>query len=57
MASNITALVVTATMLVVIDPNLGAAVIVGLVPLGFASTIFQNRFRNAALTARKGAGE
>lgn len=57
LVSNTVTLVVTAVMLVTIHPLLGAAVLVAMIPLGFASTVFQNRFRSAARSAREQAAD
>lgn len=57
LVSNGVTLVLTAVVLVWIHPVLGAAVLVAMIPLGFASTVFQNRFRAAARAARERAGE
>lgn len=57
LVSNSVTLIVTAVMLVSIHPVLGAAVLVALVPLGFASTVFSNRFRSAARAAREQAAD
>ena len=56
MVSNATALVITAAMLIAIHPLLGCLVVIAMIPLGFASTIFTNRFYGAAQEARERAG-
>lgn len=57
LVSNTVTLVLTAIVLVWIHPLLGTAVLVAMIPLGFASTVFQTRFRAAARAARDRAGE
>lgn len=57
LVSNSVTLVVTAAMLVSISPLLAAAILVAMIPLGFASTVFQNRFRSAARAAREQAAD
>lgn len=57
LVSNTVTLVLTGVVLVWIHPLLGSAVLVAMIPLGFASTVFQNRFRDAARTARDRAAE
>lgn len=57
LVSNAVSLALTAAMLIAIHPLLGSAVVVAMIPLGLASTVFQNRFRTAASTARDRAGE
>jgi ATP-binding cassette subfamily B protein len=50
--SNSVTLMVTSAMLIVVHPVLGVLVLVALVPLGMASTVFQNRFTAVARAAR-----
>jgi len=57
LVSNSVTLVLTAVVLIWIHPLLGASVLVAMIPLGFASTVFQTRFRDAARTARERASD
>lgn len=53
LASTATALVLTSAMLIFIHPVLGLVVVIGLVPLGFATGVFQKLFYSAADEARE----
>jgi ATP-binding cassette subfamily B protein len=55
--SNAITIGVTGIMLLIVQPVIGGIVLGALIPLGFASTLFQNQFRDAAGRARERSGD